>query len=256
MRMGNTMNQRLSDRLDKLPELLAEAKSIDAVDNAIVEVERLVLKSNYESHQSGSPEAAYEARDYVVGERNTRGLDWKLRTLRVVADANFCRMVRVGVHGGQTRILGQPENIDITLRIFETLVPALDAVSKTEFTNFSDGQNKEENAPVVHRAGWINKFLIEHAPALGTTIQESREKDAGSNGKLATMVSSREAALQEFANSLVPAKPAPAPKTPKAKAAPSSSANPEAEAGTEAEPGTPEENTGESAVVESMATKG
>lgn len=210
------MNQRLNEKLTSFPETMSKAKTAEEISNSIVEIERLVLKSNFEDHQAGSPAAPYVAQDYIVGERNTRGLSWKLNLLRTIAAATFCKMVRMGVHGGNVRILGQGENIDTTLRIYETLVDTYDGFGKTAFTDFSDGQKGEEGTPKVHRAGWINQFLVAAPEALASALTESRAKDAVSNGKLASMVAERESALHEYASSLVPAKPPQAEKAPKA----------------------------------------
>lgn len=214
------MNQQLTERLEKLPEILGKATTVAELNAAVVDLERLVLKSNYADSQSGSPEAAFEARDYILGERNTRGLSWKLNLMTVIAEANFCRMVRVGIHGGQTQILGQPENIDTTIRIFEAIVPVYDTVGKNEFTSYSDSASKEEGAATPHRAGWINQYLTKAPEAMGAAIEESRTKDTSGNSKLAKMVEERTAELNQFRASLVPAKPVKEPKAPKAPKAP------------------------------------
>lgn len=245
------MNQKLTDKLDKLPAALETAKTTEDVTTAVVEIERLVLQSNYEDSRSGSPEESYIAQDYVVGERNTRGLSWKLNLLRSIAAANFCRLVRVGVHGGQTRILGQQSNIDVTLRIYDALVATYTRLSTAAFTDFSDGHKSAEGAPTVHKAGWINQFLIEAPNELMADVVASREKDAGANSKVATMIAERTAKLQEFATSLAPAKPEKAPKAEKApkspKAGKTTASNGNAEAETSS--ASVDENTGESAGV-------
>lgn len=248
------MNQRLNDKLSTIAETLAEVKTVEELQNTTVEIERLVLKSNFEDFQSGKPQAAYEARDYVVGERNTRGLSWKLNLLRMIAEFNFCKMVRVGVHGGQTKILGQPENIDTTLTIYHALVPAYENLSKTEFTNFSDGQSKEEGAATVHRVGWINAFLLESPVKLGEALKESRERDAGSNGKIAGAIAEMNSNLTTFQSSLAPAKAESAPKAEKAPKSKKSSQTQETAEG-ETVSDTPAETNGENAADASTATE-
>jgi hypothetical protein len=224
------MNQRLSDKLSTFPESLSKAKSKDEVNTAVVEIERLVLKSNFEDHQN-SVSAAYEAQDYTVGEANTRGLDWKIRLLRVLSNANFCYLQRLGVHGGQTQVIGQPENIDVTFQIYNALIPAYEAVSVAAFEDFLEGNSKEEGAAKPHKAGWINKFLVEVPAELGEKLHESQEKDAGTNGKLAAMIASKKTELQEYQKTLTPPR---IERTPRAKKAPKASES-ETDSGMETE---------------------
>lgn len=208
------MNQKLTEKLSSLPDNLTAAATPADMSTAIVETERLVLKSNLEDTSPGP----VIAQDYLVGEANTRGLSWKLNLLRKVADANFCKLVRIGVHGGTTRLLGTQENIDTTLSIYDALVAAYTAKSAAAFTEFIDGNKTEEGAPSVHKAGWINQWLIDAPNAIFEAVSESRETDAGNNKKLADMIAERTSAVTEFQASLAPVKPPKAeraPKTPK-----------------------------------------
>lgn len=208
------MNQKLTDRLNALPETAAKSSKFDEVVASVVEVERLVLKSNYEDKQSGVT-AEFEKREYEVGGPNTRGLSWKLVLFRTIADATFCQMVRVGVHGGNVLVLGQPDNVNATIAIFESLVPVMDTISKSAYTEFADGP-KEEGASTPNRTGWINQWLIDAPETLSTAIAESRSKDTSSNSKIANMVAEAESALKEFRGTVVPPKPVKVPKAPKA----------------------------------------
>lgn len=253
------MNQKLTDKLATLPETLGTSKDVDELNNAVVEVEREVLRSNFTDSQSGSPQEAFTARDYILGERNTRGLSWKLNLMTVVAEANFCRMVRVGIHGGQTQILGQPENIDTTIRIYESIVPVYDTVGKAAFDSFAEGNGKEEGAATPNRAGWINQYLIKAPEAMGAAIEAQRSKDAASNGKIAKMIAEKGEELNTYRASLAPAKPVKEPKAPKAPKTPKTpkgqkasrelpeGMTPKEAAEAAALSATPDENTGESA---------
>lgn len=208
------MNAKLTDKLTKLPETLSAATDLAALTNSLVEVERLVLKSNYENKQSGSPVGEYEARDFVVGEANTRGLSWKLNLCRAVAEGTFCKMVRSGVHGGNVRILGLPENVDTTIQIYTALVPAFEILGGTAFTGFADGLGEGEAAP--NRTGWVNQWLIATPAELASAITESRANDTSQNRKIADMVEEANSALTVFQSSLTPAKVERAPREPKA----------------------------------------
>lgn len=208
------MNQKLTDKLTKLPETLSGTADFEGLKNAIVETERLVLKSNYENKQSGAPVGEYEARDFVVGEANTRGLSWKLNLCRAVAEGTFCKMVRTGVHGGNVRILGLPENVDTAIQIYTAAVPAFDILGGSAFTAFADGLAEGEAAP--NRTGWINQWLIAAPAELASAIAESRISDTSQNRKIADMVAEADSALTVFQSSLTPAKVERAPREPKA----------------------------------------
>lgn len=210
------MNQRLTERLSKFSEMANNAKSINELTNVVVETERIVFKSNFEDRQGGGPEANYETREFVVGEANTRGISWKLNLLRAVADANFSKMVRVGVHGGQAILLGQPDNLDITFAIYHALEPVYERLGKTAFDEFMEAQQGAEGTEKINRGGWINQWLVASPANLTETINESRNKDAASNGKLANLLVEKDTALQSYLETVTPPKPVKTPKAPKA----------------------------------------
>lgn len=216
------MNQKLTDKLARFPEAIAGVKTLDELTTSLVEIERLVLKSNYETKQSGSPLAEYEARDFIVGESNTRGLSWKLNLFRAIAEATFCKMVRVGVHGGNVRVLGQPENIDTTLQIYNALVPVFEGLGGTAFTEYSDGQKGEEGEAPVNRTGWVNQWLIAAPTKLAEAVAESRTHDTSQNGKIANMVLEANSELTVYQSSLAPAKVERTPRAPRDPKAPKS----------------------------------
>jgi len=206
------MNSRLTAQLASFSGALESATTGEEIQAALVALEGTVLKSNIEEQST----ASVEAREYLVGEANTRGLSWKLNLLRQVAAANFCQLVRVGVHGGNTKILGQPENIDITLAIYEALIPAYEALSSKAFTEFSDAQTKGEGEPTVHRVGWVNKFLIDAPDSAFGAVSGDRESAASGNRKASDTINEKSSAVATFKASLAPAKPAKEPKAPKA----------------------------------------
>lgn len=248
------MNQRLTERLAAFPETVGKATNMEGVQNAFIDISRHVLNSNFEEAKAGQDPGPYISRDYSLGDRNTRGLSWKLNLMRMVCEGTFCHMHRVGVHGGQVQIRGTEENVNTAIQIFEALVPAFEAQGKTAFTEFSDGP-KEEGAPTPHRAGWINQYLISAPAEISTALSAVRSEDAGKNGKLAAMIAERENGLKEYQASLAPVKPAPEPKTPKAKKAPKTAtpvtATPDGEVPQEATAdtatATPDASTGENA---------
>ena len=209
------MNSRLTSQLDSFASTVDSAADAQAIQAAIVSIEETVLKSNLEE-QSTAPTVV---QDYLVGEANTRGLSWKLNLLRQVAAANFCQLVRVGVHGGTVRLIGQQENIDITLRIYDALVSAYEALSAKEFTAFVDGQPKEEGVAAPHRVGWTNKFLVGAPDDAFAAVTSSRES-ASSNKKVADLIAEKNSGIAELKSTLAPAKPERAPKEPKAPKAP------------------------------------
>lgn len=205
------MNSKLAENLEKFPQTLTNVKDVSGLIESVVGLERLVLKSNYEDRQSGN-QAAYERREFEVGGPNTRGLSWKLALCRVLAEATFCKMVRTGVHGGGTVILGRPENIDITIKLFTDLTPVYDELSKTVYTETAEGASQADGATPMTKAGWISAWLLNTPLEMATAIKESREKDASSNQKIAAMISEAEAGLMEYEKTLEPIKVTRAPK--------------------------------------------
>lgn len=205
------MNQKLSERLATLPEALSKATNEEAVSTAVSEVERLVLKSTFDDAQSGSL-GEYVSQDYVVGERNTRGLSWKLNLLRTVAQNTFTELLRVGVHGGNVKLLGYQDHINATLAIYNALVDAYGTVAQAAFTSFSDENKPAEGDAPVHKAGWINQFLLAAPDQLGEDLTASREKDLGSNAKAANVIAEQSAALKAFKETILPP---PAPRAPR-----------------------------------------
>lgn len=201
-------------KLDQLPENLTKAKSVSDVNGLLVDVERQVMKRVFDERNAGRDTETYTAEDYLLGEKNTRGLSWKLVLMREIAKANFCHMQRIGAHGGTIRIHGQPSNIAATKQIYEALAAGLEPISQSAFTSFNDA--RAEGDAAVHKIGWINKFMIDTPAELGTALTESRNKDAGGNAKLAKMLEEKGEELKTYQASLAPAKAAPAPKDPNA----------------------------------------
>lgn len=206
------MNQRLSNLLDTFPSELEKATSVAAIAEAIASIEAQVLKSNLEENST----APVVAQDFLVGEANTRGLSFKLNLLRQVASANFTQVVRIGVHGGTVKILGQQDNIDITLAIYNALIPAYESVSKTAFTEYADSQKGEEG-PAAHRVGWINKFLVDAPDEAFASVANAREAQGGSNRKIADLLAQKTSDIVAFKATLTPPKPVKEPKAPKPK---------------------------------------
>lgn len=197
-------------KLDQLQENLSKAKSVGDVNGLLVDVERQVMKRVYDDRNAGRDTEAYTAEDYLLGEKNTRGLSWKLVLMREVARANFCQMIRIGAHGGTVKIVGQPSNIAATRTIYEALASSFDPIGQAAFASYNDARG-ENDAP-VHKIGWVNQFLINTPTELGAALTESREKDAGGNAKLAKMLEEKNSDLQAYLKSLAPSKPTPAPK--------------------------------------------
>lgn len=205
------MNSKVTERLAALPENLSKATTEEAVSIAVAEVERLILKSTFEEAPTGSL-GDYVAQDYVVGERNTRGLSWKLGLLRTVANSNFTEVLRVGVHGGNVKLLGYQDHIDSTLAIYNALVDAYGTVSQAAFTSFSDENKPAEGDAPVHKAGWINAWLLEAPTQLHDDLEASRAKDLSSNAKAANVIAEQAAALNAFKATILPP---PAPRAPR-----------------------------------------
>lgn len=203
-----------NEKLAQFPETLKTAKTLDAVTAALIDVENSIFKTVLDSHVSGQDNETYTARDFLVGERNTRGLSWKLGLLSAIAAANFCAMVRVGVHGGTTKIVGQPSNIDTVESLFNALAGGLETVGQSAFQTFNDG--RKEGEPAVHKVGWVNQFMLDAPGALTTALAARRDQAASGNAKLAKTFEEKDASLAEFRKTLAPVKATPAPKDPNA----------------------------------------
>lgn len=214
------MSVSTNPKLAQLPEALAKAKSSAEVATAVVDVERNLLKQVMDAHTGGRDTEDYTTQDFLVGERNTRGLSWKLALLRVIAANNFCQMIRIGVHGGTTQIAGQPANIENTLAVYNAISGVMDPLSQSAFTSYSEANKDGEGEPPIHKVGWVNKFLLDLPGELSDALKAAREKDAGGNGKLAKTIEEKDAALATFTKSLAPVKAAAQPRTPKAPRAP------------------------------------
>ena len=214
------MNAQLTEAINGLSTRLENAKNPGDIQKAIVEIHRQALKASFDAGQTGDA-ANYTSREYSVGEANTRGLSWKLNLLRRVAEANLTKMVRTGVHGGGTRILGTSDNIDATIAIYEALAAHFTAASPKAFEDYS-AENKAEDGTTVHRAGWMNKWLVDNPDEIFTAVQAQRERDAGSNKQLQNSILEANSALNVYQSSLSPAKAPKAEKAPKAKRAPKS----------------------------------
>lgn len=190
------------EALTGLPETLKTAKSTADVKTAISNVVRQLAADQYKANNGGTDTEAYEARDYLVGERNTRGLSWKLNMLREIAAANFCEMVRTGVHGGGTKIIGQPTNIDNTLAIYDAAVAASEPIAATAYAELVDGRNADDTEPTPHKVGWTNKFLTEFPSEITATITTQRDADAGGSTAYADMINQKNSDLKTYKSSL------------------------------------------------------
>lgn len=205
------MNTKLQSMLSNFPAVLERATTNDDIRTAVVDLENAVLKSNLEENTEGP----YTSREYLVGEPNTRGLSWKLNLLSLVARANFCERMRLGIHGGSTRILGQDENLDVTFQVYDALVAKYEELSKKAFDTFVEGQSKDEKAPTVHRVGWLGKFLIDAPNEVFEAV--FRVRDDGANAKTMAMIEKKNEGLAELRNTFTPTR---SPATPKPKKAP------------------------------------
>lgn len=205
------MNAKLQSQLSNFPAALERAETNEAIQSVVVDLENAVLRSNLED-TSDSP---FVSRDYVVGEPNTRGLSWKLNLLRLVAAANFCQLMRIGVHGGNTRVLGQEENLNTTFQVYDALAARYEELSKKAFQEFSDSRNKGEGEESVHRVGWVGKFLIEAPTEAFQAVTNAREE--GSNSRTTAMIEKKNEGLNTLRATFTPAR---TPAAPKAKKAP------------------------------------
>lgn len=210
------MTVSTNEALTGLPEVLKTAKSTSTVTSAISNVVRQLASEQYSAHNAGSDTEAYEARDYLVGERNTRGLSWKLNMLREIAAANFCQMVRTGVHGGGTKLIGQPSNIDNTLAIYDAVIAAVEPIAATAYAELSDSRDEGSTEPLPHKVGWTNKFLTDYPTDLTTAIQTQRESDAGKSSAYGEMITQKNSDLATFKSTLGLAKAAKEPRDPNA----------------------------------------
>ena len=204
------MNNKLQTLLTQLPTNLANAESNDAIKTVVVDLENAVLRSNLEE----TSDTPFVSRDYVVGEANTRGLSWKLNLLRLVATANFCQLMRIGVHGGNTRVLGQEENLDTTFQVYDALTDRYAELSAKEFESFSDARSKEENAEKVHRVGWVGKFLIDAPTEVFAAVEASRQENA--SAKVTALIEKKNEGLNQLRATFAPVRTPAAPKAPKA----------------------------------------
>lgn len=206
------MNAKTQSLLNNFPAALEKATTNEEIKQAVVELENAVLKSNLDENS----DAPVVARDYVVGEANTRGLSWKLNLLRAVAAANFCQLMRIGVHGGNTRVLGQEDNLNITFAVYDALVAKYEEASAKAFQDFSDAQSKDENAEKVHRVGWTGKYLIDSPTEVFEAVMQAREEN--SNAKVTAMVERKNEALGQLRATFTPTRTPAAPKAKKSKA--------------------------------------
>lgn len=214
------MNQRLTNLLTTLPDTLTKTDSNAAIQTAVVALEDAVLRSNLENYQNNA-EGPFVSREYLVGEANTRGLSWKLNLLRLVAAANFCQLVRLGVHGGSTRVLGQEENLNTTFTVYDALVLCYEELSKKAFTDFTDQQEKGSEETTTHRVGWVNKFLQDAPTEVFAAVDSARA--SATDRKAEAMIAKKDEQMKELKATFAPVKAAAAPKAPKEKKAPKKS---------------------------------
>lgn len=210
------MSAVVDQKIEGLADALKGAKDAAAVSAIIVDLERQILKQNFDARNAGQDEDPIVTVPYEVGGRNTRGLSWKLELLRAVSKANFVVMRRTGVHGGGVNLIGQQKNIDLTLKIYDALAAAYDPLSTAAFTSYSEGRT--ENDPAVHKVGWMNQFLIETPKQMGQSIDEAFATATSGNSKLAKVVQDKTDELSAYvASQSLASKPAKEPKAPKAK---------------------------------------
>jgi len=217
--------------IDKIKKLLAKAAGTDVqaeADAFIAAANRLLLKHNLsmtEVEAGGSENAIkQDANAKEWGEVAAEGI-YEAGLMHYIAVNNFCKVIIHAQRGGKRgtlSVIGSPENIEITLYMFEVARTSLRRISKKAYTAYKktviekyplhSGETRPQREKCLLSSGvlryrkvWIRSYLKGAAIGLGIKLENERRRAQDENPQQFALVLSRNTeALDLFAKKTYP----------------------------------------------------
>lgn len=216
------MRDSLAEKIRKLLNLQKSAEKIGSIEEAnaaAAKIQELVTKHNIDLAQVDMSDPDAKKEELPLNHRKINwfatsiGGDWKLQILRALARYNFCSVLNSGQAKFNAYIIGNDENIESVLYMYELVCEAFVRIGKMEFKKYQFdpyGYNKDLKA--VGLDTFLRKFLkgceiglaikLKEQAIKAKELDEAKVKEAAGTGlmriSLEMIVTNNRIALNDY----------------------------------------------------------
>ena len=195
------MDTTTRKKLEDIKRLMEAAGTVGEAEAATAAMQRLMFRHNLTAEDLAtldtSSKEEYSADFISVGDRKSRGLQWKLNLLYVLAEYNFCVFIRYGHHGGDGVLVGQQVNKDAVRMMFDATVLTVDRIADLEWYLIKNNLTEWYKAGGPSTTAWKNSFKIGFVTGLRLKMQLERKSEVLEDNRASALVSLKDMELKE-----------------------------------------------------------
>lgn len=201
------MDAVVLEKFQKIQTLMERAGTVGEAESAAAALQRLMIKYNVDAAEL---EAAgkrdheeYVSQFIELGKKGSSGLQWRINLIRVLAQAGFCKFIRIGVHGGIGYLVGQPSNIDAVRRIYEATVATVERLAERDWPAFRNRYNDWIRAGSPTAMAWKNSFKLGFSAGLWSKLQQEKQAIEAGEVTVSALVVVKDAELDEAVQRII-----------------------------------------------------